>query len=180
MKITARPFSETDVATRVAWINDERIHLSMFFDLPATVANTLKWYESNIGNRSRADLTFAGENGQIVAMGGFTGIDAIHSNAEFYVMVNPDLHGKGFGKSISKWLFNYAFLNYHLNKIYLYTNDDNVMAYKIYEDCSFKLEGVLRKHKFKNAEFQNRRFYGLLREEWQQLDWAETTINYEF
>lgn len=177
---TARTFSEADIETRVAWINDARINRTMFFDVPASVENTRNWFRNNIGSTNRADFTFAEENGTIIGMGGFTGIDSTHANAEFYVMVNPEMQGKGYGKKISKWLFNYAFVKFNLNKIYLYTNDDNVTAYKIYEDCSFALEGILRKHKMKNGQFQDRRCYGLLQEDWKKLDWSETEIKYEW
>lgn len=140
----------------------------MFFSLPATVENTLNWFEANAGSKLRVDFSFLDSDNQYLAMGGFTGISAEHSNAEFYVMVNPQLQGQGIGKRVSKWMYNYAFSVLHLNKIYLYTNDDNIAAYKIYENAGFKLEGVLRQHKWKDGSFRNRRFYGLLRVDWEE------------
>src|SRR5690554_815283 len=180
MQITAREFSEIDIETRVNWINNPKINYNMFFEIPATVEKTLQWHRSNIGNKKRIDFTFRDEAGTPLAMGGFTGIDEANENAEFYVMVNPEMHGKGIGKKVSKWMFNYFFLRYGLNKIYLYTNDSNVSAYKIYEDCDFKLEGIFREQKFKNGSFQNRRFYGLLKREWINLDWKVDQIYFEF
>jgi RimJ/RimL family protein N-acetyltransferase len=178
MNITAKYFSEEDIQERVKWINTKSINHTMFFDFPATIEKTKSWFNNNIGNTKRVDFTFYDNNTNIIAMGGFTSIDSIHSNSEFYIMVNPAMHGKGVGTKVSKWLFNYAFLKYNLNKIYLYTNDENTNAYKLYENCGFKLEGVLRKHKIKNGIFQNRRFYGLLRSEWQNLEWREKELNY--
>lgn len=179
MKLKAKYFDIDDIEVRVNWINNPKIHKTMYFELPATVEKTLNWFKNNIGNQKRVDFTFQEERGNIVAMGGFTAIDNTHSNAEFYIMINPELQGKGLGTLISKWLFNYAFLKFNLNKIYLYTNDGNEKAYNLYENCGFKLEGVMRKHKYKNEEFQNRRFYGLLRNEWEQLDWKSTQIDYK-
>jgi|SRR6218665_381583 len=179
-RITARYFSEDDVATRVSWINNPAINQSMFFELPATVEKTLNWCKSIKDNKSRVDFTFADAQNEIIAMGGFTAIDPVHRNSEFYVMVHPEMHGKGYGKKVSKWLYNYAFLKFGLNKIYLYTNDSNISAYKIYEDSGFQLEGVLRAHKWKNGSFQNRRFYGLLQSEWLQTDWKTDEIKYIF
>lgn len=70
-------------------------------------------------------------------------------------------------------MYNYAFSVLELNKIYLYTNDDNVAAYRIYEKYGFQLEGILRNHKWKNGKFQNRRFYGLLKSEWEESEWKK-------
>lgn len=179
MKLTARLFQESDVPTRVAWINNPVINNTMFFDLPATEEKTVNWFRGKDNNK-RVDFSFLDESGVIVCMGGYTDISRIHDNAEFYVMVNPDYQGKGIGKKASFWMYNYAFLELELNKIYLYTNQDNIAAYKIYEKAGFTLEGILRQHKFKNNTFIDRRFYGLLKSDWIEKDWRIESITYEF
>lgn len=179
-KIEAKYFSENDIETRVEWINNPKINSSMFFDIPASIVNTKKWHQNNIGNNRRVDFSFYRINNELIGMGGLTSIDLKNGHTEFYIMINPKMHGKGFGKRISKWIFNYAFLKYKLNKIYLYTNDDNISAYKIYEDSGFKLEGILRNHKVKNGKLLNRRFYGLLKEEWSLEKWTKDEINNTF
>jgi len=180
MILKARKFSETDILIRVNWINDKRINESMTFELPATFEKTLIWYKNNVGNPNRIDFTITKCNNDIVSMGGFISINRMDSNAEFYIMVNPEMMGQGFGSKISAWLFNYAFIELELNKIYLFTNDDNINAYRIYEKYGFKLEGLLREQKFKNGFYKNRRFYGLLKSEWEKLSWSQKMINYEF
>lgn len=170
-------FSENDIPTRVEWINDPLINQSMFFDLPASVKKTKTWFNNNIGNTERIDFTFKNIEDVIIAMGGLTSISAEHKNAEFYIMVNPTLHGMGIGKNVSIWIYNYAFSVLDLNKVFLYTNDNNLKAYTIYENAGFKLEGILRQHKVKNGSFQNRRFYGLLRSEWVTLKWNKKIKN---
>ncbi|MBI9068647.1 MAG: GNAT family N-acetyltransferase [Salinivirgaceae bacterium] len=177
-EIRAKYFSSEDIKTRVNWINNTKINSSMYFDfLPASVEDTEKWYNQIKNNDKRADFSFVLENDNtVIGMGGITSIDLVNSNAEFYVMVGPDSHGKGYGKKISKWLFNYAFIKFNINKICLYTNDSNIIANKIYEDCGFMLEGKLRKHTFKDGQFIDRRFYGLLKEEWGVTQWKETEV----
>lgn len=172
MRLTVRTFNEKDVAARVQWINDKRVNDTMFFDLPATEQRTLQWYEANKGNTNRADYTFVGENGEHIGMGGFTEIDRKNSHAEFYIMVNPEAQGKGYGKRITRWLFSEAFTTLSLRRVYLYTNDDNARAYKLYEDCGCTHEGTLREHKIKDGIYLNRRYYGILRSDWQKLAWS--------
>lgn len=176
--IKARHFSFEDIPTRVNWINNPKINTSMFFDLPATLARTEDWYSHKSVDK-RIDFSFE-DNGILIGMGGFTAIDIKNSNAEFYVMVSPNHHGLGLGRQISLWMFNYAFQGLKLNKVYLYTNDDNIGAYKIYESAGFILEGVLREQKLKNGCFVNRRVYGLLRSDWINTSWKVDSILYEF
>lgn len=177
MQINPRRFSDEDIITRVQWINDPRINNSMFFELPASVEKTKKWFKTLQHNTGRIDFSFLNIHGDLIAMGGLTGITKEHKNAEFYIMVNPEMHGQGIGKKVSIWIYNYAFSVLDLHKLYLYTNDDNVSAYSIYEKSGFKLEGVLREHKWKNGFFQNRRFYGLLKSEWEDKEWKKEIEN---
>lgn len=177
MKIKADRFKRDNIQIRVDWINNPSINQTMYFELPATFDKTEAWYNNTIGNKKRIDFTFKDDKDTLIAMGGLTDISIEHSNAEFYVMVNPEMHGEGIGKQVSIWMYNYAFSVLKLNKIYLYTNDDNKAAYSIYEKSGFKLEGVLREHKWKNGQYQNRRFYGLLKSEWEQFKWKEIIDN---
>jgi len=117
MKIIPKRFSEKDIVTRVNWINNPSISGTMFFDLPATAERTEKWFISNIANEKRIDFTFVDQYDNTLAMGGLTDISKEHRNAEFYVMVNPDKHGNGIGKEVSKWMCNYAFSVLKFNKI---------------------------------------------------------------
>lgn len=177
MEYKAVLFNENHISTRVDWINNPKVNETMYFDLPASIINTKRWFKNNIGNNKRVDFAFEDIEGKIVAMGGFTDISQVHKNGEFYVMVNPTLQGQGIGKKTSIWMYNYAFSVLQLNKIYLYTNDDNIAAYTIYEKAGFVLEGVLREHRWKNDKFQNRRFYGLLKSEWENMVWKKEIID---
>lgn len=173
MKIKPKFFSENHIGSRVEWINNPSINKTMFFDLPATIEKTKKWYINIVNNDNRVDFTFVDDSENVLAMGGITNIDSNNNNGEFYVMVNPKLHGKGIGKSVSFWMYNYAFSVLNLHRLYLYTDDKNLSAYKIYENAGFILEGTLREHKFKNKKHTNRRVYGMLKSEWETMSWKK-------
>tara|TARA_R110001592_G_scaffold80054_3_gene238824 strand:+ start:1592 stop:2131 length:540 start_codon:yes stop_codon:yes gene_type:complete len=177
MKLLIKYFSKEHIKARVNLINNTLINNSMFFKLPATIEETTKWFNSR-NNYERVDLTFLNSNNDIIAMGGITKINSIDKNGELYLFVDPVFHGKGIGSKASKWIVNYGFLKLNLNKIYLLTNKDNIAAYKIYENLGFKLEGLLRNHKWKNNRFIDRKFYGLLKSEWENQDYKEQKVNY--
>lgn len=180
MILKVRFFSELDIQTRVNWINDQKINQNMSFDVPATYEKTLSWFKNNINNTQRVDFTFENQKNEIVAMGGLSPIDQKNCNGEYYLMINPDMLGRGIGTRASKWICNYGFIVLQLNKIYSYTSEHNVASCKMQENIGLKLEGVLRQQKYSEGKFQNRHFYGLLRNEWEGLNWHTETIEYEF
>ncbi len=168
----AKDFSAQDIDTRVEWINNPAINNSMYFELPATVEKTLKWFESNINNDNRKDFSFFNED-ILVAMGGLVSIDHTSKHAELYVMVNPESHGQGWGKKSTQWLLFYGFTYLNLNKVYLFTDGENVSGYSLYESIGMTNEGTMRQHKFKNGSLEDRRIYSILATEWKTLDYIE-------
>ena len=116
--------------------------------------------------KTRADVVFE-EDGNIVAMGGLTGIDSFTNKAELYIFVNPFQQSKGIGTIATKLLCRYGFDNLGLKKIYLITDVSNVSAQKVYEKAGFKLEGKLRKEYLtKDGMLEDILYFGLLKEEW--------------
>jgi RimJ/RimL family protein N-acetyltransferase len=146
---------------------------------PITIEETTDWHNRARLNTKRIDFALF-EGADLVAMSGLTGLDVENSLIEFYVMVGPGWQGKGFGNKLTIWTINYAFLNYNVNKVYLYTNAFNEPANKLYEKLGFQLEGKLRQHKFRDGKFIDRYMFGLLKEDWlkQQYHKNETVLEF--
>lgn len=159
-----RRINETDLPTRVAWMNDSRIYWSMNFVPPISLDNTINWYHNNMNSNSRIDVALE-DNGEVVAFGGLTNIDYRLRKAEFYVFVNPDMHGKGYGTKATFQICRYGFEILQLHKVFLYTNSSNIGAQKTYSKIGFKLEGVHRQEKIVNDSYEDRLYYGLLSSE---------------
>lgn len=164
---------------RCNWLNHPGVYMHMNMQYPITLEETKKWHERALFNSSRVDFVFE-EKDEIVAMTGLTNIDTSNGLVEFYIMVNPNEQGKGYGKKSTEFTLNYAFINYNIHKVYLYTNNFNERANNLYEKLGFKLEGVLRKHKFKNGELIDRCVYGLLKEDWLKQNYYNKKIKLEF
>lgn len=99
-------------------------------------------------------------------MGGLTSIDSAVKKAELYIFVNPELIGKGIGTKATKQLCQYGFTELGLEKIYLFTDRDNVAAQKVYEKIGFRLEGTLRNEILtRTGQISDRLYYGLLKHE---------------
>lgn len=171
MEITLHKFSENDVEERVRWINNPKVHRYMYFELPITISSTKRWLETVEENKKRIDFTLKNQEGRNVAMGGLININKRDQNAEFYIMVNPELQGKGYGLMAAYAIFNYGFSFYNLHKIYLYTDANNRSASNLYKKMNLFCEGTLRDQKRKEDGYLDRVIYSLLRPEWDKLNW---------
>lgn len=175
----AYKLDSTHIQERCDWLNNPAVYQHMNMQYPITFLETEKWFERTVINNSRIDFVFEEESG-IIAMTGLTNIDTSNGLAEFYIMVNPNLQGKGYGLKTTEFTLNYAFINYNIHKVYLYTNSFNERANNLYLKLGFELEGKLRKHKFKNGQLIDRCIYGLLKEDWQAQIYAQKEIYLEF
>lgn len=154
---------------RVAWMNNPKVHSSMHFDLPVLLDNTIAWYNRNLTRTDRADMVFTDNDGNLVAMGGLTGITADTRKAELYIFVSPEIQSRGIGTEATRLLCRYGFEALGLNKIFLHTNQTNLAAQRVYERCGFTLEGRLRQEAATaDGELQDRLYYGLLKNEFPQ------------
>lgn len=171
--------SVDQLTIRVDWLNDFDVYSHMNMQYPITLEETKKWHERALTNSSRMDFCFYDKD-VVVAMTGLTNIDTVNGLVEFYIMVNPKHQGKGYGKKATEFTLNYAFVNYNIHKVYLYTNNFNQRANNLYEKLGFSLEGQLRKHKFKNGELIDRCIYGLLKEEWEMQGYYTREIRLDF
>lgn len=178
-KMKISKFDFVHIQERYRWLNHPDIYSYMNMQYPITLLETEKWFERIVGNPNRMDLVFE-EGDAIVAMTGLTNIDYANGLVELYVMVNPSMQGKGYGVAATQFTINYAFTNYNVNKIYLYTNSFNERANGLYLKLGFELEGKLRKHKFKKGQLIDRYIYGLLKEDWEKQAYCSKEIILEF
>lgn len=178
-KMRVEKLSKDHLQTRYEWLNHPRIFQHMNMQYPISLLETEAWYNRIYNNPNRIDLVFFEDN-SIVAMTGLTSISAVDGLAEFYIMVSPNYQSKGIGSKSTIYTINYAFYNFNIHKIYLYTNNFNEKANGLYEKLGFSLEGVLKKHKFKNGHHIDRCIYGLLKDDWKKSEYFCKDVLLEF
>ena len=154
-----RSLQESDLPTRVAWMNDPRVNATLNIQLPVTLESTRSWFARLKDNARRRDFAFE-EGGSLVAMGGLTDIAEGVGKAELYIFVDPDRQGGGVGTKAVRLMCSYGFERMNLHKIYLHTNADSA-AYRLYERVGFKLEGFMPCEVENHGRLKDRRYYGL-------------------
>lgn len=163
-----RRLEKSDLEKRVSWMNNPLVYANMHFEVPILMDKTIEWFESNLNNDKRFDVTIIDE-GEIAAFGGFTSINREIGKAETYLFANPTSLHKGIGTRAKKLMCDFGFNDLGLNKLYFVTNEDNYASIRTNEKLGFRLEGRLRQeYVLENGEKKDRLYYGLLKEEWEK------------
>lgn len=167
-KILLRLLELEDLAKRVEWINDPEIRETLMFDWPTSYAKTQKWFQNQLFDQSKCNFSIIHtENMENIGMTGLIDINIRHSRAQFYLTIgNKDYHGKKLPDQIIPLVLKYGFEELGLNKIYLYTLNNNEKARRVYKRNGFKYEGTLRNHYFCVREYQDLQVMSVLKSEW--------------
>lgn len=168
-QVKIRKFNENDIRLKVKWINDSDINKYLHYTLPLEESKTLIWYEKIKDLENRLDCTIdVIEDDSINPVGliGLLNIENINKKAEFYICLGERKYqGLGIAKKASMELIKQGFDRYNLNKIYLYTEVENIDAQRLFESIGFKKEGLLIEDIIYNSKKIDRFVYGLNRKD---------------
>ena len=168
-KVHLRLFKKSDIDLKVKWINDPDINKYLHYDLPLCPDRTLNWYQSIMNNSSREDYIYEViENDITIPLGliGLIGIDRKNKKAEFYIINGEKKYwGRGLASEATKEFLQHVFLKHNLNKVYLYTEADNVSAQKLFEKIGFEKEGLLKEDLIHMSKKVDRYYYGIYRKD---------------
>lgn len=166
MIVTIRPFEKTDIPKKVEWINNPENNQFLHYDIPISIEKTELWFESHRGQNNRYDAVIE-DDGKPVGTIGLLSIDQINQKAEYYIAMGEVAYkGKGVAKEASRLILEYGFNVLKLNRIYLYTESENVAAQKLFEKVGFIKEGLIRSDIISHGKYVDRYVYGVLKEEW--------------
>ncbi|WP_326907815.1 GNAT family N-acetyltransferase [Sedimentibacter sp. MB31-C6] len=166
MEIMIRKFQEEDIPYKVKWINDEENNKFLHYDLPLRKDKTLLWFNSIKDRKDRADYTII-LNDEPAGLIGLLNIDNKNRKAEYYITLGTAKYkGKGVATIASDLLIKESFNIYKLNKIYLYTEVENLHAQKLFERIGFIKEGLLKEDLIQEGRKIDRFLYVLFIEEY--------------
>lgn len=166
MKISIRKFKESDIAKKVEWINNPLNNSYLHYDLPLEVDKTKEWFQKNKNSDNRYDAVIEVDN---IPCGliGLLNIDKRNKKAEYYISMGEcSYKGKGVATKASKLLLEYAFQNLKLNRVYLYTETENIVAQKLFEKIGFMREGKVVADLYFRDRYVDRYIYGICRDEY--------------
>jgi len=102
------------------------------------------------------------ENSQHIGNFYIRDIDWVARNAALHILIGePTQRGKGYGTAALRLVVKYAFHDLGLNRLWLAILEDNKPSQRIVEKCGFTLEGIWRKHAFKDGKFKDLVMFGI-------------------
>lgn len=169
MTVTIRPFERADIPKKIEWINNPANNQFLHYDIPIEISRTERWFDRNQGRTDRFDATIVAD-GVPCGTIGLLEIDRKNSKAEYYIaMGDASLKRKGISTEASRLILRYAFQELGLNKVYLYTETENIPAQRLFEKVGFVKEGCLKEDLFARGRFVDRYAYGICRESFKDM-----------
>ena len=166
VKISIRKFERNDIPKKVEWINNPENNQFLHYNIPISVSGTEEWFDSHIDDADRYDAVMEAD-GVPVGTIGLLSIDRKNCKAEYYIaMGETDYKGKGVAKEASRLILQYGFEELGLNRIYLFTEIENIVAQKLFEKVGFTREGLIRQDIISHGKYVDRVVYGYLKEDW--------------
>lgn len=165
MNVSIRKFEKRDIPNKVKWINDPANNAFLHYDLPLEVGKTEAWFEKNKDRTDRYDAVIE-VDGTPVGLIGLLSVDHTNKKAEYYVTLGErEYLGTGVAGRALSMMIEFAFTEMGLNRVYFYTEVDNVAAAKSCERMGFRREGLLKNDLFSKGRFVDRYVYGITKKD---------------
>ena len=164
--INVRELSINDALVMNKWHNNKELFSFLVGNFYGpSLDETKKWiseYEKHINHSFRGIVS--NEKGEDI--GAVYLIDnKIPNEAEVGIFITNEIdRGKGYGYQMLGWLINFGFNVLKLNKIVLWTLEDNKHAIKLYEKFGFSFDASLDKVVTKGERKKNVKYMFLKKE----------------
>ncbi len=126
------------------WISDPRVSRPFLFERMLTAEAHADWFESLKSDRSQMIFAVLHEGAHIGNVG-FKNIDRENREAEFWIYLGPNVHGRGLGRSAAREAIKLGFDQLVLNLMYLHVSSVNAAARSIYHYAGFHISAPAAK-----------------------------------
>ena len=163
-KVNLRTVEEEDLEFLRNNVNHPEVRTFLTTRKPVNMEQEKEFFKEVISNDEPVNLAICSNN-QI------TGIIELREKkegvGEIGIWIAPDYHQKGYGTEASRLLIDYAFNQLRYHKIYTGAFESNKASQKVWKKLGFQKEGELREQVYRNGEFENLYYYGILEKEWE-------------
>jgi ribosomal-protein-serine acetyltransferase len=174
-KTELRSFSDENAEELFAVVKKNYEHLRPFLQwvTPDFSIETAREFieRTNVGfaeNKNPSYGIFYDE--KIVGVIGFVNFSRQNRRIEIGYWIDKDCEGRGFIGKSCKALINYVFDELEINRVEIHCSTENTRSWAIPERLGFTLEGVLRQSEWRHTRFYDMAIYGLLKDEWKNLN----------
>jgi ribosomal-protein-serine acetyltransferase len=130
-------------------------------DIAAFIETTVKQQDENKGFQTAILL-----NDKIVGCMGYHPIDRLNKRVSLGYWLSADCQGKGIMTEACRFYLDYAFDQFHLNKVEILCATGNHRSKAIPKRLGFTEEGVIRQAGNVNGVYHDHVVFGMLAREW--------------
>lgn len=166
--VDLRTIEEEDLAFMQEAVNDPSVWRGIGYPKPVNMEQEREFFEEQVCNDDWVNLLVATDAETPVGTVGFTRIDLDRDKGELGYWIAPAHQNEGYGTEAVELLVDYGFEQRAFHRIEARVTEFNDPSRRLLESVGFAHEGTLRENEFVDGEYRNTRWYGLLRDEWQE------------
>jgi RimJ/RimL family protein N-acetyltransferase len=173
-QVRLRPLERSDLnQSYLAWLNDPEVtHYLETGTFPTTREDLDQFYDSVRGSRNQ--VIFAIEerkSGRHIGNVKLGPIHWVNRSATFGILIGEkEYWGKGIGKEATRLMVEYGFYRLNLHRINLGVFAGHDRAIRSYAAIGFEVEGRFRQAIFRDGEYKDHLWMGLLRSEYKRIE----------
>lgn len=163
--VALRTIESEDVEFMRDCINDPDVREGLTTDRPINAEQEREFFEEQVSSEEGVNLAICAD-GEIAGLINLHGVQQSAGHAEIGLWLAPEFHGHGYGTKASRLLTEHAFDELRLHRVQARVLATNEASARIWEKLGFEEEGRHRDEEFKNGEYVDMRYFGVLEDEW--------------
>ena len=167
-RVTLRTVEREDAEFVQRGHNHPEVGVSLGLDRPENEAEAEADIESGEDDPLNVGLLACLDEGdEPTPIGKVSLMNLHHTRPEISYWVLPEYHGEGYGTEAVGVIVDYAFEAHEIRGLQAQAFAPNEGSVGVLENLGFAHEGTLRDARFRDGEYVDVVWYGLLREEWE-------------
>lgn len=170
-QVYLRPLERADLNERyLGWLNDPEVTKYLETGtFPMTMQDLEKFYADVTGSKQQVIFAIVdAKSDEHIGNVKLGPINWTHRSATFGILIgDKGSWGRGIGLEATRLAVEYGFKRLNLRRIDLGVYADHDSALRCYERAGFKVEGRMREALFREGEYKDRVWMGLLRSEYE-------------
>ncbi len=165
--IRLRRLEEKDIPGMMEWMHDPEINKWFRFDADAMTEERAKHFiEGSFTEKSR-HYAITNDNDEYLGTISLEEIDKENGHALYAISTRKSVWGSGAALEATRQLFEIAFHELGLERVYLNVLADNLRAKRLYEKAGFRYEGCFHRHLRLHGEWRDWDWYAILRDDYE-------------
>ena len=168
-RIRLRALERSDIPDLVRWLNDPAVTDNLLLYLPISHSMEERWFESMLDKEIDHGLGIETLEGRLIGVIGLHKIDWREREAELGIFIGQkEYWNRGYGTDAVRTMLRFAFRQMNLHRVTLCVCAHNRRAFRCYEKCGFKLDGLNRKELYRNGKYHDNYAMSITKEEFME------------